>query len=79
MIAKLWLLTRPPKNTMSELAHPCSLKNAASSLSDCYGRVTSKLMFPYKEDLVRFDFEVASEDEYMCEFLAKAGMKSTDK
>ncbi|PYH67981.1 uncharacterized protein BO88DRAFT_444716 [Aspergillus vadensis CBS 113365] len=27
--------------------------------------VTSKYMFPYKEDLVRFDFEVDEEDEYM--------------
>ncbi|CEL11198.1 Putative Stress responsive A/B barrel domain protein [Aspergillus calidoustus] len=27
--------------------------------------VTSTYMFPYKEDLVRFDFEVAEEDEYM--------------
>lgn len=26
-------------------------------------------MFPYKEDLVRFDFEVAPEDEYMWYFL----------
>lgn len=25
-------------------------------------------MFPYKEDLCRFDFEVDSEDEYMCGF-----------
>lgn len=24
-------------------------------------------MFPYKEDLFRFDFEVDSEDEYMCQ------------
>lgn len=31
------------------------------------GRVTSTLMFPYKEDLIRFDFEVAPDDEYMCE------------
>jgi len=28
--------------------------------------VTSTYMFPYKEDLVRFDFEVDGEDEYMC-------------
>lgn len=28
-------------------------------------RVTSTYMFPYKEDLVRFDFEVAPEDEHM--------------
>ncbi|KAL3445532.1 stress responsive A/B barrel domain protein [Aspergillus insuetus] len=27
--------------------------------------VTSTYMFPYKEDLVRFDFEVAEEDEHM--------------
>ncbi|PYH64926.1 Dabb family protein [Aspergillus vadensis CBS 113365] len=27
--------------------------------------VTSTYMFPYKEDLVRFDFEVPPEDEYM--------------
>jgi len=33
-------------------------------------RVTSKLMFPFKEDLVRFDFEVGAEDEWMCDFLA---------
>ena len=46
------------------------------SLSDCNDRVTSKLMFPYKEDLVRFDFEVAPEDEYMCEFLAKTAINS---
>lgn len=26
-------------------------------------------MFPYKEDLVRFDFEVAPEDEYMWHFM----------
>lgn len=25
-------------------------------------------MFPYKEDLVRFDFEVDPEDEDMCQF-----------
>ncbi|KAL4896120.1 stress responsive A/B barrel domain protein [Aspergillus ambiguus] len=30
--------------------------------------VTSTYMFPYKEDLVRFDFEVDAEDEYMCMF-----------
>jgi hypothetical protein len=48
------------------------------SLADCDLRVTSKLMIPYKEDLIRFDFEVAPEDEYMCEFLAKAAIKSTE-
>ncbi|KAJ5106721.1 stress responsive A/B barrel domain protein [Penicillium angulare] len=30
--------------------------------------VTSTYMFPYKEDLMRFDFEVDEEDEYMCDF-----------
>ncbi|KAF2155475.1 stress responsive A/B barrel domain-containing protein [Myriangium duriaei CBS 260.36] len=34
--------------------------------------VTSTLLFPYKEDLCRFDFEVDEEDEYMCNFLTKA-------
>jgi hypothetical protein len=29
-------------------------------------RVTSTYMFPYKEDLFRFDFEVDGQDEYMC-------------
>ena len=29
-------------------------------------RVTSTYMFPYKEDLIRFDFEVDQKDEYMC-------------
>lgn len=27
-------------------------------------------MFPYKEDLCRFDFEVDPEDEYMCPITA---------
>lgn len=30
-------------------------------------RITSTYMFPFKEDLFRFDFEVDSEDEYMCQ------------
>ncbi|KAH8433835.1 Dabb family protein [Aspergillus melleus] len=30
--------------------------------------VTSTYMFPYKGDLVRFDFEVAEEDEHMWDF-----------
>jgi hypothetical protein len=34
-------------------------------------RVTSKLMFPFKEDLVRFDFEVQAEDEWMCDFVGE--------
>ncbi|KAK6212780.1 hypothetical protein LQW54_004869 [Pestalotiopsis sp. IQ-011] len=32
--------------------------------------VTSKYMFPFKEDLCRFDFEVAPEDEHLCSFSA---------
>jgi hypothetical protein len=31
-------------------------------------------MFPYKEDLIRFDFEVAPEDEYMWNFLSIDGL-----
>jgi hypothetical protein len=30
--------------------------------------VTSTYLFPFKEDLCRYDFEVAEEDEYMCAF-----------
>lgn len=37
-------------------------------------RVTSTYMFPYKEDLIRFDFEVAPEDEYMWHFLPINGL-----
>ncbi|CAI7627119.1 unnamed protein product [Penicillium manginii] len=33
-------------------------------------RVTSTYMFPYKEDLVRYDFEVGAEDEWMWNFPA---------
>jgi len=33
-------------------------------------RVTSEYMFPFKEDLVRYDFEVAPEDEWMWDFPA---------
>lgn len=39
-------------------------------------RVTSTYLFPYEEDRVRFDFEVAPEDEYMCTFDALAGGKT---
>ncbi|KAM0721353.1 hypothetical protein Q7P37_002277 [Cladosporium fusiforme] len=38
--------------------------------------VTSELLFPFKEDLIRYDFEVAPEDEYMCDFIAKAAVPS---
>jgi hypothetical protein len=30
--------------------------------------VTSTYLFPFKEDIVRFDFEVDDADEYMCSF-----------
>jgi hypothetical protein len=33
--------------------------------------VTSEYLWPYKEDVTRFDFEVAEDDEYMCQFLSK--------
>jgi hypothetical protein len=35
--------------------------------------VTSTYLFPFKEDLIRFDFEVGSEDEYICHFKPKEG------
>ncbi|GME62109.1 uncharacterized protein K452DRAFT_313689 [Neofusicoccum parvum] len=38
--------------------------------------VTSTYLFPFKEDICRFDFEVAPEDEYMCDFLTSAVIKS---
>lgn len=31
-------------------------------------RVISTYMFPFKEDLMRFDFELDPEDEYMCNY-----------
>ncbi|KAK1572771.1 stress responsive A/B barrel domain-containing protein [Colletotrichum navitas] len=34
-------------------------------------RVTSTYLWPFKEDVTRFDFEVTEEDEYMCQFVAK--------
>ncbi|KAM0689450.1 hypothetical protein Q7P36_010321 [Cladosporium allicinum] len=44
---------------------------AAYQASREHHEVTSKLMFPFKEDLVRFDFEVQAEDEWMCDFLGE--------
>ncbi|KAJ5232406.1 hypothetical protein N7468_005362 [Penicillium chermesinum] len=46
----------------------------AYQASKAHRWVTSTFMFPYKEDLVRFDFEVAPEDEYMWNFAPIAGM-----
>lgn len=36
-------------------------------------RVTSTYMFPYIENLCRFDFEVLPEDENMCDFTKLVG------
>ncbi|GFF81727.1 hypothetical protein IFM47457_05568 [Aspergillus lentulus] len=49
--------------------HHC--QRGSSSLATI--RVTGRYMFPYKEDLVRFDFEVAPEDEYMWHFAPAPG------
>ena len=38
-------------------------------------RITSTYMFPFKEDLFRFDFEVDSEDEYMCQGIGNSLVK----
>lgn len=35
-------------------------------------RITSQYLWPFKEEVTRFDFEVAAEDEHMCEFMAKS-------
>lgn len=39
--------------------------------------MTQKYLFPFKEDLCRFDFEVNPEDEYMCSLGAMAKMGGT--
>ncbi|KAF2451959.1 stress responsive A/B barrel domain-containing protein [Karstenula rhodostoma CBS 690.94] len=46
--------------------------------SDEHHRVTSQYLWPFKEDVTRFDFEVAAEDEYMCEFVVK-GLSSLSR
>ena len=33
--------------------------------------VTSQYLWPYKEDVTRFDFEVAEEDEHICEAMVR--------
>jgi hypothetical protein len=76
MIGKLWQLIKPPRNITSELGPVVSLLWTIF-LPDWDLRVTSQFMFPYNEDLIRFDFEVVPEDEYMCEFLARAAIKPT--
>lgn len=35
-------------------------------------RVTAKLMLPFKEDLIRYDFEVAPDDEHLLGFKSMA-------
>ncbi|CAO2649628.1 Nn.00g070130.m01.CDS01 [Neocucurbitaria sp. VM-36] len=47
---------------------------AAYQESAEHHRVTSEYLWPYKDDVTRFDFEVAEEDEYMCEFLVRGMM-----
>ncbi|OOQ81909.1 stress responsive A/B barrel domain protein [Penicillium brasilianum] len=39
--------------------------------------VTSTYMFPYKEDLIRFDFECEPEDEHMWQFMSIPGVNGT--
>ncbi|KAF2015771.1 stress responsive A/B barrel domain-containing protein [Aaosphaeria arxii CBS 175.79] len=47
--------------------------------SDEHHRVTSEYLWPYKEDVTRFDFEVDEEDEYMCQFIAKGMLNGAVK
>lgn len=63
---QLLLHIKPPKSTTSESFFIAS--RLAAPLTHSPVRVTSNLMFPFKEDLIRYDFEVASEDEHLCEF-----------
>ncbi|GJN69180.1 hypothetical protein PLICBS_003227 [Purpureocillium lilacinum] len=44
--------------------------------SDEHHRVTSTYLWPFREDVTRFDFEVDVEDEPMCEWLATSVLKS---
>ncbi|KAG9865790.1 hypothetical protein KCU77_g1770, partial [Aureobasidium melanogenum] len=43
--------------------------------SDEHHHVTSTYMFPYKEDLMRYDFEVDEADEHLLGFLPLAAAK----
>ncbi|KAI1260471.1 hypothetical protein F5Y18DRAFT_254244 [Xylariaceae sp. FL1019] len=40
-------------------------------------RITSEYLWPFKEDITRFDFEVAPEDEHMCEMFAKIAVNGS--
>ena len=40
-----------------------------SKLTIC--RITSQYLWPYKDDVTRFDFEVDAEDEYICEAMVR--------
>ncbi|KAI6907156.1 hypothetical protein KC318_g5011 [Hortaea werneckii] len=40
--------------------------------SKAHHEVTAKLMFPFKEDLIRYDFEVAPDDEHLLGFKSMA-------
>ncbi|KAL2213052.1 stress responsive A/B barrel domain-containing protein [Sarocladium strictum] len=44
--------------------------------SDEHHRVTSKYLWPFKEDVTRFDFEVEEEDERMAEWLMNGVMQN---
>jgi len=46
--------------------HPDRAALAEYQSSKEHHKLTSEYVFPYKGDLVRFDFEVDGEDEYMC-------------
>jgi len=38
-------------------------------------RVTSTYLWPFKEDVVRFDFEIEQGDEHLIQGVAKAGLR----
>lgn len=40
-------------------------------------RVTNQYLWPYKDDVTRFDFEVPEEDEFICDAMMKAVLGGT--
>jgi hypothetical protein len=64
---KHWLNIRRAQSTTGKM-NDSMTRQATNSIH----RVTTEYLWPYKEDVMRFDFEVDQEDEYMCHWIAKA-------
>ncbi|KAF7551186.1 hypothetical protein G7Z17_g5217 [Cylindrodendrum hubeiense] len=52
--------------------HPDAAALAEYQASSEHHRVTSQYLWPYAEDVTRYDFEVNEEDEYMLNFIPPA-------